>query len=133
MKRIVILYVVTFLVILPLDFLFLGMLAKEFFRSQVGEMLGDLKMLPGMVFYVVYVVGILVFVSGAEGTTWKHAALYGAMFGFFAYATFDLTCLAVLKHWTWPAAFLDVSWGAFVTATSATAGVAVADLVAGRG
>ncbi len=133
MKRLVILYIVTFAVILPLDFLFLGVLAKDFFRSQVGDMLGDLKIVPGIVFYLVYVVGILVFVSGSDGTTWKHAALYGALFGFFAYATFDLTCLAIRKHWTWPAAFVDISWGAFVTAASATAGAVVADMVTGRG
>ena len=58
--------------------------------------------------------------------------LYGALFGFFCYATFDLTCLAVLKHWSWPAAFLDISWGAFVTATSATVGVVVADWLVAR-
>ena len=132
MKRLAILYIVTFAVILPLDFLFLGVLAKDFFRTQVGDMLGDLKMVPGLIFYAVYVTGILVFVSGSEAATWKHAVLYGALFGFFCYATFDLTCLAVLKHWSWPAAFLDISWGAFVTATSATVGVVVADWLVAR-
>jgi uncharacterized membrane protein len=132
MKRIALLYILTFAVILPLDFLFLGVLAKDFFRSQVGDMLGDLKIVPGMVFYLVYVVGILIFVNGSDGATWRHAALYGALFGFFAYATFDLTCLAVLRHWSWTAAGVDITWGAFVTATSATIGLSVTDWLLGR-
>jgi uncharacterized membrane protein len=52
------------------------------------------------------------------------------MFGLFCYATFDLTALALLKHWSWAVAAVDISWGAIVTAISATAGVAVADLFA---
>jgi len=127
MKRIIVLYLVTLAVLLPLDFLFLGILAKDFFRSQVGDMLGELKAVPGIIFYLVYVVGILVFVSGSGGAHWRHAALYGALFGFFCYATFDLTCLAALRHWTWTIAITDIAWGTFVTATAATAGVLAAD------
>jgi hypothetical protein len=50
----------------------------------------------------------------------------------FCYATFDLTSLALLKHWSWPVAIVDVSWGAFVTAVSSTAGLLVANWVARR-
>jgi uncharacterized membrane protein len=53
--------------------------------------------------------------------------LYGALFGLFCYATFDLTSLALLKHWSWAVAVLNVSWGAAVTAVASTAGLLVAD------
>jgi uncharacterized membrane protein len=50
----------------------------------------------------------------------------------FCYATFDLTSLALLKHWTWPVAVVDVCWGSFVTAVSSTVGLLVANWLAPR-
>ena len=130
MKRLAIVYLVTLFALIPLDFAFLGVIAKPFFTAEVGDMLGGLNLLPAAIFYPLYVAGVLVFVSGAPGTTLSHGIAYGALFGLFAYATFDLTALATLKHWTWPAAFADISWGAVVTAISATAGVAAANWLA---
>ena len=57
------------------------------------------------------------------------SALYGALFGLFCYATFDLTSLALLRHWTWPVAIVDVSWGSFVTAVSSTLGLMIANWI----
>jgi uncharacterized membrane protein len=132
LKRYVILYVITLVVLIPLDFMFLGVIAKPFFKAEVGDMLGDLNVVPAAVFYPLYVLGVLIFVSGSPGATARSSLIYGALFGMFAYATFDLTALATLKHWTWPAAFADVSWGAVVTAVSATAGLAAANRLAPR-
>ncbi|MBR0716048.1 DUF2177 family protein [Bradyrhizobium liaoningense] len=129
MNRYLVLYVTTLVVLMGLDFLFLGMIAKGFFTSQVGDMLGELKPLPAVLFYLLYVGGILVFVSGSLATTWQSTLLYGALFGLFCYATFDLTALALLRHWSWPVAFVDIGWGAVVTAVSSTAGLLVADRV----
>ena len=127
MNRYAVLYLVTLCVIVPIDFLFLGVVAKDFFTSQVGSMLGEIKPVPAILFYLVYVAGVVIFVSGGQGATWQSTLLYGALFGFFCYATFDLTSLALLKHWSWPVAFLDIGWGAVVTAVSSTAGLLVAD------
>jgi uncharacterized membrane protein len=126
-NRIVVLYVATLIVLVGLDFLFLGLIAKGFFTAEVGDMLGELKPLPAVLFYLLYVVGVLIFVSGATAATWQSTLAYGALFGLFCYATFDLTALALLRHWSWPVAFVDVGWGAVVTAVSSTAGLLVAD------
>ena len=67
MNRYAVLYLVTLLVIVPLDFLFLGVVAKGFFTSQVGNMLGEIKLVPAILFYLLYVVGIVIFVSGGAG------------------------------------------------------------------
>ena len=67
---------------------------------------------PAILFYLLYVAGILVFVSGPAAATWPSTLAYGALFGLFCYATFDLTALSLLKHWTWPVAAVDVSPGA---------------------
>ena len=133
MNRYAVLYVVTLFVIVPLDFLFLGLIAKGFFTSEVGTMLGEIKLVPAVLFYLLYVAGTVVFVSGGAGASWPSTLLYGALFGLFCYATFDLTSLALLKHWSWRVAIVDVAWGSFVTAVSSTAGLLVANWVVAKG
>ena len=127
MNRYIVLYLATLFVLIPLDFLFLGVVAKDFFTSEVGDMLGEIRLAPAILFYLLYVVGIVIFVSGGAAATWQSTLLYGALFGLFCYATFDLTSLSLLKHWSWPVAVVDVSWGACVTAVSSTAGLLVAN------
>jgi uncharacterized membrane protein len=124
-KRYVVLYLSTLVVLVGLDFLFLGVVAKGFFTSEVGDMLGEIRLAPAILFYLLYVVGVLIFVSGPAGATLQSTLAYGALFGLFCYATFDLTSLSLLKHWSWAVAALDVSWGAIVTAVSSTAGLMV--------
>jgi uncharacterized membrane protein len=131
MKRYLVLYFVTLLVIVPLDVLWLGVLMRDFFKLRLGDMLGDLKLAPAILFYLMYAAGILIFASAPAGATWRSAALFGALLGLVAYATYDLTNLAVLKHWSWSAAAVDVAWGSFVTAVAAAAGVLVADWLVG--
>ncbi|HEY8333031.1 MAG TPA: DUF2177 family protein [Tardiphaga sp.] len=132
MKRYAFLYLATFLVLIPIDFLFLGTIAKGFFQSEVGDMLGEVRLAPAILFYLLYIVGILVFVSGSPDATWQSTLLYGALFGLFCYATFELTALSLLKHWTWPVVVMDVAWGSFVTALSATLGLLIANWLAAK-
>jgi uncharacterized membrane protein len=130
MKRYAILYLATLIVIVPIDFLFLGTVAKSFFTSQVGDMLGEIRLAPAILFYLLYVAGILVFVNGAADARWQSALLYGALFGLFCYATFELTSLSLLRHWTWAVVAVDVSWGVFVTAVSSTLGLIITNAIA---
>ena len=130
MKRYIILYLATLIVLIPVDLLFLGTVAKGFFRSEVGDMLGEIRLPPAVLFYLLYVAGVLAFVSGSASATWPSTLVYGALFGLFCYATFELTSLSLLKHWTWRVVIVDVSWGAFVTALSSTLGLALANWIA---
>jgi uncharacterized membrane protein len=133
LNRTVVLYLATLIVLVPIDFLFLGLVAKGFFTSQVGDMLGEIRLAPAILFYLLYVAGILVFVSGSAMATWPSTLLYGALFGLFCYATFELTSLSLLKHWTWAVVLVDVCWGTFVTAAASTLGLLVADWLAPKG
>ena len=133
MSRYLVLYLTTLAVLAALDFLFLGLVAKGFFAAQVGDMLGEIKPVPAVLFYLLYVAGVLIFVSGSASATWQATLVYGALFGLFCYATFDLTSLALLKHWSWAVAAVDVSWGAAVTAISASAGLMVANWIVPKG
>ena len=72
-------------------------------------MLGEIRLAPAILFYLLYGVGIVVFVSGPATATWPSTLLYGALFGLFCYATFELTSLSLLKHWTWPVVVVDVA------------------------
>jgi uncharacterized membrane protein len=63
-NRYVGLYPATLIVLIPIDFLFLGTVAKGFFASEVGDMLGEIRLAPAILFYLLYVVGIMIFVSG---------------------------------------------------------------------
>ena len=132
LKRYFILYLATLIVLIPIDFLFLGVFAKGFFTSEVGDMLGEIRLAPAILFYLLYVAGILIFVSGPVTATWQTTLLYGALFGLFCYATFELTSLSLLKHWTWTVVAVDVSWGSFVTAVASTAGLLIANWLAPR-
>jgi uncharacterized membrane protein len=126
-NRYVVLYLATLIVLIPIDLLFLGLVAKGFFTSEVGDMLGEIRPAPAILFYLLYGAGILIFVSGSAAVTPLSTLLYGALFGFFCYMTFELTSLSLFKHWTWPVVLVDVSWGMFVTAVSSTAGLVIAD------
>ena len=127
MKRYAVLYLATLMVIVPIDLVFLGTVAKSLFTAEVGDMLGEVRPAPAILFYLLYVAGILVFVSGQAAATWPSTLSYGALFGLFCYATFELTALSLLKHWTWTVVVVDVSWGAIVTAASSTLGLIIAD------
>jgi uncharacterized membrane protein len=131
-NRYVVLYLATLIVIVPIDLVFLGLVAKGFFAAQVGDMLGEIRPGPAILFYLLYVVGILIFVSASVTATAQSTLLYGALFGFFCYATFELTSLSLLKHWTWPVVIMDVTWGAFVTAVSSTLGLMIANWITPR-
>ena len=129
MQRYLVLYIATALVMLPLDLLFLGFVAKGFFTSQVGDMLGEVRLAPAILFYLIYVGGIVLFVNGAAGATWLSTLVFGALFGLVCYATFELTAMSLLKHWTWPVVAVDMGWGMFVTAVSATLGLLLGNWV----
>jgi uncharacterized membrane protein len=74
--------------------------------------------------YIIYVIGIVFFATlpALKQNDWVIAAMYGAMFGFFAYATYEMTNLATLKDWPIKTAVADMAWGAFLSGLSATAG-----------
>jgi uncharacterized membrane protein len=130
MNRYVVLYLATLIVLVPIDFLFLGVVAKSLFTSQVGDMLGEIRPAPAILFYLLYVAGVLIFVNSSAAAVPSSTLLYGALFGFFCYMTFELTSLSMLKHWTWVVVLVDVGWGTFVTAVSSTLGLMIANWLA---
>lgn len=127
-----ILYLATVIVFLGLDAVWLTRVLGPIFRRELGDMLRPVPALGVAAgFYAVYVVGILYFASaaGLAGKPVGRVALDAALFGFFAYGTYELTNMATLNRWTWGMVAADLAWGTVLTAVSAVAGVWVARAV----
>lgn len=104
------------------DAVWLSIVANKFYKSQIGKLLLEKPdMTAAVIFYIIYVIGIVAFVinPALEKGSWQHAVGYGALFGFVAYATYDLTNLATLKGWTTKLVIVDLLWGAVLTAAVA--------------
>ena len=127
------LYVITAVVFFAIDLIWLGVIAKGFYAKHVGHLLREQVNWPAaIIFYAVYIAGIQVFVMiPALQNGWGpfHTALIGAMLGFFAYCTFDLTALALLKSWTVFVSVVDILWGTVLTGATASAALVLSGLL----
>jgi uncharacterized membrane protein len=93
------------------------------FADNVGDItLKTPRMVPAILFYVLYLSGIVIFVNGSAPSNRVHNLPHGTLFGLFCYATFELTNMALLKHWEWAVVVPDMAWGAVLTAVSAAIG-----------
>ncbi|MBU1385093.1 MAG: DUF2177 family protein [Alphaproteobacteria bacterium] len=121
---------VTILVIFSIiDTLWLGYMGDRVYRPLIGEVLADkFRLVPAMAFYTLYAVGLTIFavLPGLKTGDWKTALMWGALFGLFAYGTYDLTNYATLKSWGLKITLMDMTWGVVVSGVSSAAACAVA-------
>ncbi len=126
---VIVAYIATLIVFVVVDIVWLGYVANSYYRSQIGHLMADTFNMPAVIaFYLIYAAGVVYFAvmpALAAGGTMK-ALMLGLMFGFFCYATYDLTNLATLKNWSLPMSLLDMAWGAVLTGLSAAAGAYIA-------
>lgn len=119
-----------------IDAIWLTMVGPRLYRPTLDPVLADRFDLPAAVaFYLVYIGGVIalaVLPAAREGAGLARAAANGAMLGFVAYATYDLTNQATLKVWSWKITLADIGWGTFLTACAAAAGYGAWRLAAGR-
>ncbi|WP_438396362.1 DUF2177 family protein [Caballeronia sp. DA-9] len=132
-KTFLVAFAVTAVVFLILDAIWLGVVSRNLYQREIGELL-----LPkpnfgaAAVFYVIYVAGLVYFCvmpSVAEPSVMR-GLISGALLGVVAYATYDLTNLATLKGWSATLVFIDIAWGAFASAAACAVAVAVTARVA---
>jgi uncharacterized membrane protein len=113
---------------LAIDLTWLGFIARDFYRAQMGQLLADQpRWTVAFLFYGLYCVGVVLFavLPGLRDGGVPRAALLGAAFGFFAYATYDLTALAVIRGYPAILAIADIAWGTVLTAIVAACSAAV--------
>ena len=118
------LYAIALPVFFAIDMIWLGLVAKNFYRGQIGFLMkSDINWTAAITFYLLFIVGLVLFViaPAIEKGSWMYAVLFGALFGFISYATYDLTNLATLKDWPLLVTIVDLAWGAILAATVSTA------------
>jgi uncharacterized membrane protein len=128
-------YASTALTFMVLDAIWLSTMGALLYRPILGPILAEnVRIAPAIIFYVLFVAGIIFFgVLPALGAgRWTIALLNGAIFGFLAYATYDLTNHATLSVWDLRITLADIAWGAFASGAASTVGYFVTDWIVGR-
>jgi uncharacterized membrane protein len=126
--QIIKLYLMTVPIFFAIDMLWLGLVARKFYQNQLAGLLRpDVNWTAALVFYAVYIAGIIIFAvtPALEKQSLSHAIRMGALFGFFTYATYDLTNLATLKDWPVLVAGVDIVWGVILCSAVAAASYGV--------
>jgi uncharacterized membrane protein len=118
-------YVAGLVAMAVIDGVWLAVIARNLYRDNLAHLLGDsTNWIAAVAFYLIYVAGVTFFATlpGVDEGSALTAAWRGALLGFFAYATYDLTNHATLREWPTIVTVVDMAWGAVLTA--AIAGIA---------
>ncbi|MBP6733024.1 MAG: DUF2177 family protein [Chitinophagales bacterium] len=122
-------YLIATAIFFGMDMLWLGLIAKNFYRQKLGFIFtGEVRWAAAVIFYLIYIGGILYFAiqPGLNGGGWQIALLNGALFGLMCYATYDLTNMATIKQWPLVVVAVDIIWGMVLTGTVSVATYLVA-------
>ena len=128
MAAIISAYLCALLAFTAVDMVWLSIMAGRFYRPTLGDiLLADVNLKAAVVFYLLYPIGLVIFAIAPALKTGelKDALVMGALFGFFAYATYDLTNQATVRNWSVALTLVDVAWGAFVSGLAAVVATAV--------
>ena len=126
------LYILTFLVFLAIDFVWLNWIAKNMYSEKIGHLLAEnANLVPALIFYLLFVVGAIVFavLPGYEAKSIGKTIFLGALFGMMTYATYDLTNLATLKEWPLSMTIIDIIWGTSLSTVTALSGYYIANML----
>lgn len=124
------LYLATLIAFLAIDMVWLGLVARKFYRTHLGFLMApNPSWLAAGAFYLLFVVGLLVLVilPGLEAGSLKAMLPRAALFGLISYATYDLTNLATLKDWPVLVTVVDMVWG-----TALSVAVSYVGFIAGK-
>jgi len=122
-------YLTSLVTFFSIDMVWLGTMAKRFYRPTLGDiLLPGVNMAPAIVFYILFPIGLVFFAvaPALRAGSISTALMYGAMFGFFTYATYDLTNQATVRNWTTQLTVVDAAWGSVLAAATAAVSYLVA-------
>jgi len=121
-------FIATGLGFAAVDSVWLITMSTRLYKPEIGELMAEnFRLGPAIIFYLLYITGILVFAvqPALASGKWQTALVQGALFGFFCYMTYDMTNYATLKVWSLKVTILDLMWGTFLTGSAATIGFVV--------
>lgn len=128
----ILLYLLTFLVFLAIDAVWLLFISKNLYSKEIGHLMADKALLlPALIFYLLFVVGIMVFaiMPGYEAKSLSKTLMLSALFGLMTYATYDLTNQATLKDWPLKITVIDIIWGTSLSTLTGLGGYYIAQLI----
>lgn len=134
-RALVAVVIASLLAFVILDAAWLSLVAIDLFQTRLGPILRPAPMVGAIVaFYLIYAAGLVVLAvhPALVRNSWRTAAWLGAVLGLTAYATFDLTNLAVIERWTIGLAVTDIAWGMAASTLSALAGYAAGRRMSSR-
>ena len=109
-------YAVTLLVMLALDGLWLGWLANDFYRQELGPLMADtVRKLPAALYYLGFPVAIVFLALNPRPVSLGSAALRCAVMGLAGFGVYDLTSLAIIRGYTVTMTVVDMAWGCFTS------------------
>jgi uncharacterized membrane protein len=115
-------YLITVPVFFVIDLCWLGVVARDFYQRHLGYLMRpQVNWAAALSFYLLFIIGIVIFAvkPALEAQNPLRALVYGALFGFFTYATYDLTNLATIRGWPWMVTAVDLAWGVTLCGTVA--------------
>ncbi len=116
--KILLTFIITLLIFGAIDFLWLGVIAKNLYQQKLGFVMTDkVNWVAASIFYLMYIGGILYFVifPDLDNDDWQATLFKGAILGILCYGTYDLTNMATIKNWSYEIVIIDIIWGAFLT------------------
>lgn len=115
-------FIISGIIFLVLDICWLFFSNKKIYQTNIGNLMGDFKIVPAIIFYIIYLVALTFFVlmPGFEKNSVGYVLFSGALLGLVCYSTYDLTNLASLKNWSLTVTIIDIIWGTFVSSLSAS-------------
>lgn len=108
------LYFIALPVFLIIDMIWLGLVAKNFYRNQIGFLMkANVNWVAAILFYLLFIAGLVFFVlsPAIEKRSLPYAIMTATFYGLLTYATYDLTNLATLKGWPLLITIIDMVWG----------------------
>lgn len=125
MLKFIQLYLVVLAAFFVIDMIWLGVVAKKFYKVQLGAMMARrINWKAAIIFYLLYILGLVFFVvypALGQGS-WFYALWTGAFFGLICYATYDLSNLATLEGWPKKVTYVDLVWGSSLSAVLSVIG-----------
>ncbi len=126
MKLLITATLISALIFLIIDVIWLSFSVKSFYRPNIGHLLLDTPVMwAAILFYLIYVIGLaVVIIEPSLNYQYTQKFLIKAfMFGLVAYGTYNLTNMATIKGWSPNVVFVDMIWGGSLTAFSSYFGI----------
>jgi uncharacterized membrane protein len=130
----VVAYIGALIAIFVADMIWFAITVNRLYRPILANILLEkINLKAALTFYLIYPLGLMVFAVGPalKSGALSDAALYGALYGFFTYVTYDLTCQATLRNWTTKLSIIDILWGAVLGTIAASCGFLLASKILG--